>query len=395
MTGERPGAARTGGPASPAARPLQVESGASLLERHALLLLDLDGTVYVAPDPIPTAAPALAAARAAGARLLFLTNNALRTPGQTAELLGRLGVPATAEEIVTSAQAAAGLLAADLPPGSPVLVVGGEGLRQALTEVGLHPVDGADEHPVAVAQGYSPEVGWALLSEGALAVRAGARWVATNLDRTLPSPRGQMVGNGALVAAVHAATGADPEVAGKPERHLVDAALARVGAPAADPGALVVGDRLDTDIACANRAGLPSLLVLTGVSGVRDLLAATPEERPTFLGRDLTALQQRQPAVRLGEGAARCGPWQARVSGDRLVLDGPFEGSADRPVDSASSAGEPAAGQASDRQQGGGDGLDVVRAAAVAAWAAADAGAALALSEVTERLEQLGRLEPA
>ncbi|MGN6244113.1 MAG: HAD-IIA family hydrolase [Motilibacteraceae bacterium] len=360
-------------------RPLRAGTSAPLLERHDLLLLDLDGTVYVAPEVIPTAPAALEQARRAGARLLFLTNNALRTPEQTADLLTGLGVPAAPDEVVTSAQAAAGLLAADLPAGSRILVVGGEGLRRAVADVGLAPVAEAAERPAAVVQGYAPTVDWALLSEGALAVRAGARWMATNLDLTLPSPRGLLVGNGALVAAVRAATGAEPEVAGKPERHLVDAALARVAAPPADGRdsdregeGLVVGDRLDTDIACANRARLPSLLVLTGVSGVPELLTAVPQERPSWVGRDLTALQQTHPPVQVDEGGeARCGGWRARVVAGRLEV-GPSGGAA--PGD-------------------GGDGLDGLRAAAVAAWAAVDAGTAVDVAEAVSRLDRLDRLD--
>ncbi|MGN6332619.1 MAG: HAD-IIA family hydrolase [Motilibacteraceae bacterium] len=384
--------------------PLRAGSQVPPVAGHDLLLLDLDGTVYVAPEVIPTAPGALEKARAGGTRVLFLTNNALRTPEQTADLLSGLGVPAAADEVVTSAQAAAGLLAADLPAGSPVLVVGGEGLRRAVADAGLLPVGEAADGPVAVVQGYAPSVDWALLSEGALAVRAGARWMATNLDLTLPSPRGLLVGNGALVAAVRAATGVEPEVAGKPERHLVDAALARVAATAARsapgpaarsapgpaarsapgpaarsapaaPTGLVVGDRLDTDIACAHRAGLPSLLVLTGVSRVPELLTAGREERPTLVGRDLSALHVPHPTVLLEEvGAARCGRWRAEVVDRRLTLE---------PVGGAAVARDDQAGE------GGTDGLDPLRAAAVAAWAAADAGRSVDVADAAARLIEL------
>jgi ribonucleotide monophosphatase NagD (HAD superfamily) len=276
--------------------------------------------------------------------------------------------------VVTSAQAAAGLLAADLPAGSPVLVVGGEGLRRAVADAGLVPVEEAADGPVAVVQGYAPTVDWALLSEGALAVRAGARWMATNLDLTLPSPRGLLVGNGALVAAVRAATGVEPEVAGKPERHLVDAALARVGAATArsapaDPSGLVVGDRLDTDIACAHRAGLPSLLVLTGVSRVPELLTAAPGERPTLVGRDLSALHVPHPTVLLEEGgAARCGRWRGHVVDGRLTVE---------------PAGDAGVGEDDTHR------LDPLRAAAVAAWAAADAGRPVDVADAVARLTEL------
>jgi HAD superfamily hydrolase (TIGR01450 family) len=168
-----------------------------------------------------------------------------------------------------------------------VLVVGGAGLREPLRAHGLVPVASAEDQPVAVVQGWSPDLTWALLAEGAVAVRRGCRWVATNRDATLPSPRGPLPGNGAMVAAVAMATGVEPEVVGKPGRALFDAAVRRTAAQRP----LVIGDRLDTDIAGANAAGLDSLLVLTGVSGPDDLLAAAPERRPTYVGRDLSALR--------------------------------------------------------------------------------------------------------
>jgi ribonucleotide monophosphatase NagD (HAD superfamily) len=187
---------------------------------------------------------------------------------------------------MTSAIAAAVHLASRHPAGSPVLVVGGAGVREALSSAGLEPVDSAEDRPVAVLQGFAPEVGWPMLAEAAVAIRAGAEWVASNADATLPSPRGPLPGNGSLVEAVATATGRRPQVIGKPQPALFTAALVVSGGTRP----LVVGDRLDTDIAGAVAASLPSLLVLTGVSSAADLLAAPADQRPTYIGRDLGVL---------------------------------------------------------------------------------------------------------
>lgn len=281
-----------------------------LIEGYDALLVDLDGVVYLADDPIDGAAQGLAAARDAGVRIRFVTNNAARTPGDVANALSAMGVPAQPAEVTTSAVAAAQLLARRLPADAPVLVVGGVGVRAALSEAGLRPVTEASEQPVAVLQGFAPEVGWRTLAEAAVAIRAGASWVATNADRTLPSPRGPLPGNGSLVAALATATGETPEVIGKPEPALFRAAIEASGSE--QP--LMVGDRLDTDIAGARRAGLPALLVLTGVSQPADLVTAPPQARPTYLGRDLGALTVAHDAPRRQGDAMVCGTARARLT---------------------------------------------------------------------------------
>ncbi|MCB0945446.1 MAG: HAD hydrolase-like protein, partial [Mycobacterium sp.] len=161
--------------------------------------------------------------------------------------------------------------------GSAVLVVGTDALGDEIAAVGLRPVRLASEEPAAVVQGHSTETCWANLAEAALAIRAGALWVAANVDKTLPTERGLLPGNGAMVAALRTATEAEPQVAGKPAPTLMSDALARGDFHAP----LVVGDRLDTDIAGANAADLPSLMVLTGVSTAVEAVHARPEERPT------------------------------------------------------------------------------------------------------------------
>jgi HAD superfamily hydrolase (TIGR01450 family) len=264
-----------------------------LLDCYGTLLLDLDGVVYLDDQPIAGAVDALDRVRAAGRAVTYVTNNAAHTPADVVARLTGLGIAATDTEVVTSSMAAADLLAGELPPGSRVLVVGGRGLWSAVEAAGLSPSrSGADV--AAVVQGWGPDVAWADLAEVTVALRSGARWVATNLDRTLPSPRGPLPGSGSLVAAVQTATGRSPDaVAGKPFAPLFDAARRRSG----DGSALMVGDRLDTDIAGAVTAGIPTLLVLTGVSSAADLLDADPGSRPTYVGRDLRSLLLRHPEV--------------------------------------------------------------------------------------------------
>jgi len=302
---------------------------------YDVALLDLDGVLYRGLEPVEHAADALRAARAAGLRLGFVTNNAARPASAVAEALRQLGIEAQSDDVVTSAQAAAHLLAQRFAPGAPVLVVGGEGLRQACTEQGLRVVATAADGPIAVAQGYAPDVGWRELAEATVAVREGSWWVATNLDATLPSERGELPGNGSLVAVVATAVGRGPDVvAGKPAAPLFAEAIERTAARRP----LIVGDRLDTDIAGARARGLASLLVLTGVATARDLLVAPAAQRPTYVAADLRGLIEEHPEV--GEGT--CGGWSARVVDGELRL----------------------AGEGTD--------ADALRALASASWAAAD-----------------------
>lgn len=264
-----------------------------LAQEHDCLLLDLDGTVFRGNEPTTGAVETLAKI---GSRVLFVTNNASRGPAEVAQHLREMGFSAEPDDIVTSAQSAAHLLAAQLPPGSPVLIVGTESLAAEVRGVYLKPVRLWSDEPVAVVQGHSTQTGWPDLAEAALAIRGGALWVATNVDLTLPSERGLLPGNGAMVAALRAATGSEPQVAGKPAPTLMEDALARGDFHTP----LVVGDRLDTDIAGANAAGLPSLLVLSGVSTARDTVYAAPAQRPTFIAEDLRSLLGRPEQLRVG-----------------------------------------------------------------------------------------------
>ncbi len=314
-----------------------------------LALVDLDGVAYRGHEPIDHAATSLVAARDAGMSLVFVTNNASREPEEVAAQLTELEIPTVADEVLTAAQAAAVLLATRLSPGDKVLVVGGKGLRTATTQAGFTVVEGADDAPVAVVQGFSPDLGWRQLAEAAYAVAGGAWHVASNLDLSLPTDRGFAPGNGALVGAVVHATGITPDSSGKPSPAMYELAISRHGARAP----LVVGDRLDTDLAGARAGGIPGLHVFTGVNSARDAVLAGPHERPHLLGADLRALLEPHPEPVAGpEGWWVCRDAAARVGDGRLELDGA--------------------------------GIDLARAACAAAWAAADHGAPVDPAHVAE-----------
>lgn len=275
----------------------------TLAERYDLFVFDLDGVVYVGSDAVVGAARAIGRLHERRLPVAYATNNASRRAPAVAELLTGLGIPASAPEVVTSAQATAAVLAQRLPAGGRVLVVGADALAAELSDVGLSPVTSAADAPLAVAQGFGPQVSWVQLAEATVAIRAGALWVATNPDRTLPSPRGPLPGNGALVAALSTAVDRVPDlVIGKPGNALFEQAVRERGATRP----LVIGDRLDTDIEGANRAGMDSLLVLTGVARPLDVVAAVPGQRPTYLAADLDGLFDRAAAVPVRDvGAGR------------------------------------------------------------------------------------------
>ena len=303
----------------------------TLAQEHDCLLLDLDGTVFRGHEATPGAVETLAAVRS---RVLFVTNNASRGPAEVAQHLCAMGFTAKPDDIVTSAQSAARLLQEQLQPGAAVLIVGTDSLAAEVRNVGLKPVRLWSDDPVAVVQGHSPQTGWADLAEAALAIRGGALWVAANVDKTLPSERGLLPGNGAMVAALRAATDSDPLVAGKPEPTLLTDALAR--GKFRTP--LVVGDRLDTDIAGANAAGLPSLHVLSGVSTAADTVRADAGQRPNYIAQDLRSLNARADSLRIGPHPA----WDVDVGPTAVTV------------------------QSTGRDPG--DSLSVVRATAGAVW---------------------------
>ncbi|MBV8965836.1 MAG: HAD-IIA family hydrolase, partial [Mycobacteriaceae bacterium] len=274
----------------------------TLASQYDCLLCDLDGTLFRGAQPTVGAVETLA--RLSG-RVFFITNNASRGAAEVADHLRELGFAAAGEDVVTSAQTAARLLASELAAESAVLVVGTDALADEVAAVGLRPVRQCSDEPVAVVQGHSAHTCWSNLAEAALAIRGGALWVAANVDVTLPSERGLLPGNGAMVAALRAATDHEPRIAGKPEPALFRDALRRGNFRAP----LVIGDRLDTDIAGANTAELPSILVLTGVSTAEDAIFAPAPQRATYIANDLRALADSADRLRI---AAQPG-WQVGV----------------------------------------------------------------------------------
>lgn len=302
--------------------------GESLATSYDLLMFDLDGVVYVDGHAVEHAARSIATAREGGAHIAFITNNAARTPEQVADHLRELGVQAEPGDVVTSSQAAARLLVEGHGEGAPIAVLGTDGLVGALEEAGLEPVEVGDPRAVAVVSGYAPEIRWRVIMRAATLIRNGLPWVVTNTDLTLPTDDGLAPGHGLLVRLISDFAEVTPTVAGKPQRPLLDETRRRV----AGERPLMVGDRLDTDIAGGHRAGTDSLLVMTGVSSLADLLAAGPDERPTWIGADLRVLTR--PGCRaVGSGESRdawtAGPWQAQVVDGRLVVEGSGAGPAD------------------------------------------------------------------
>jgi len=280
-------------------------------------MLDLDGVVYVGAEAVPGAAEHLAAARGQGLRLAFITNNASRPPGAVAAHLRELGVPATEADVVTSAQAAARLVADRFGTGVSVASLGADGLAEALLDAHLEPVSVEDD-AVAIVTGYGPDVPWRDVMRAAVRIRDGLPWIASNTDHTFPAPFGVAPGHGVQVQMLREFTGVDPVVAGKPQRPLLDETVRRVGGR--QP--LMVGDRLDTDIEGAHEAGVDSLLVLTGVTGVADLFAARERLRPTYVAPDLGGLLEPQP-VPTREGSTEVlGGWRAAVADGRLRVAG-------------------------------------------------------------------------
>lgn len=260
-----------------------------------VVLADLDGVVYAGPTALPHAVDSLNEVSRT-TRLGYITNNASRTDSSVAEHLRSLGLTVAPDEVVTSPQAAMRLLATIVPPPATLLIVGGEGLVVEAQKAGYTVTRSAEDSPAAVVQGFAPDVAWTDLAEAAFALQlpeeeGGIPWIATNNDWTIPRERGVAPGNGTLVSAVHTAIGRLATVAGKPEVPIFEEAKARFGAQ----HPLFIGDRLDTDILGANRAGIASALVLTGIDRPKHVLAAPDGSRPTFILSDLRELLEPYP----------------------------------------------------------------------------------------------------
>ncbi|KAJ1684304.1 hypothetical protein LUZ63_020597 [Rhynchospora breviuscula] len=290
----------------------------ALCEAHDTTVLDLDGVVYVGAEAVPGAPEHLRRARERGTHLAYVTNNASRTPGAVEDKLSGLGVPVAPGDVVTSAQAAARVLAEQLEPGARVFLIGGDGLETALVDAGLTPVTEVADEPQAVVQGFGPDMPWGRVVAGATLVRRGLPWVASNTDMTFPTQDGLGPGNGTLVRLIADFAEREPVVAGKPSPPLLQETQRRVGGQRP----LMVGDRLDTDIAGALAVQWPSLLVLTGVTGLAELVAARPGERPTYLAEDLGGLLVAHPEPQRDGDAWVVGGWRAQVGDGRLRVDG-------------------------------------------------------------------------
>ena len=293
------------------------ESSTPIVEAHDLVMFDLDGVVYVGGAAIDGVAAHIDRVRESGRHVAFVTNNASRTPAQVAEKLVGVGVRAAARDVVTSAQAAARLLAEQHGPGAKVLLLGGEGLRVALLEADLVPVEGP-EGAVAVVSGYGPDVRWRDIMRVSTLVRDGLPYVASNMDMTIPTSYGLAPGHGVLVRTISGFAGVEPTVAGKPEKPLMDETVRRVGGDRP----LMVGDRLDTDIEGAHAIDVPSLLVLTGVTWLDELVGATPELRPSYISPTMAGLFEPHPVPTDAGAGSELGGWVGTVVEGRLHVTG-------------------------------------------------------------------------
>lgn len=249
--------------------------------RH--LIIDMDGVLYLGNEPIPGTSEFVEFLREQGIGFVLATNNSTRTPQQVVDKLAGMGVEAHASEVLTSSQATASYLAGIAPPGTRVFVVGMDGLRWALREAGFALVEDGAEF---VVTGLDSRVCYGRLAQATLQIRAGAQFIGTNPDLTLPTERGIVPGAGSLLALLEAATGTMPTVIGKPGTAMMEQALARMGGQPATTA--VLGDRLDTDMLAGRRAGLRTLLVLSGVTD-RAMLADS-EVRPDMVFDDVAHL---------------------------------------------------------------------------------------------------------
>ncbi|GAA1347434.1 HAD-IIA family hydrolase [Falsarthrobacter nasiphocae] len=255
----------------------------TFIEEFDGFLFDLDGVVYAGQGAIDGAPESITALRDAGRPVGFVTNNASRSEADVAAHLRELGVPAEESTVFGSARTAMSLLDDRAEKGARVFVVGSPSLADLVTDagftvVGLDAME-AGEGCDVVVQGFSPETGWRHLAAASYAIEAGADWIATNMDATIPRAEGIAPGNGSLVEGVRRATGRDPVVAGKPEPAIFHRAAKALGCSRP----LVVGDRLDTDIAGGRASGFASALVLTGIDSRESAEAASADQRPDFV----------------------------------------------------------------------------------------------------------------
>lgn len=246
------------------------------LEKWGNFIIDMDGVLWRGETPLPGLREFFTALRGTKRHFVLATNNSSRTVNQYLTKLRHMGVQVSEEEILTSAQVTANHLANTAPAGSRVYVIGGDGLRTSLQERSF---EITDANPAYVVVGFDRSLNWDRLDTAVLNIRAGAVFVATNSDATYPTEAGIGIGNGAILAAINTATGETPIIVGKPEPPLYEQALQRLGGSPAQT--IMIGDRLETDILGANRAGITSLLLLTGVTTQDNLTDS--EIQPDFV----------------------------------------------------------------------------------------------------------------
>jgi glycerol 3-phosphatase-2 len=263
-----------------------------LADRYRGFVFDLDGVIFRGGDTIAAAPRVVDELRARGVPHLFATNNSSRTPEDISSALREMGVEAAPSAVLTSAQATADFLALVAPADATAYVIGRRGLREALADSGIRVVDGDPDRTDLVVVGWDREVDYARLRRASLLVQRGARLIASNADAAYPAPDGLWPGAGAILAAVVTTTGATPEVVGKPASPMFESARRRLGVDAP----LVIGDRLDTDVAGAEAVGWDSLLVLSGVSTRADLLRCPVP--PVHLAGDVGGLLEDRPEGR-------------------------------------------------------------------------------------------------
>lgn len=294
-----------------------------LAQAYDTALLDLDGVVYIGQDAVPGVIGALNQAHDEfGMTLTCVTNNASRSPQRVADHLVQLGLKVSAADVVTSAQAGAAELAKLIPQGSRVFVLGSQDLAREVELVGLLASHDDSLTYDGLIQGYWPDMPWRILDFAAELLRIGVPWVATNMDMTIPTPTGVAPGNGSVVQALGQSVNREPTlVAGKPETPLMQQSIDRTNSKRP----LVVGDRLDTDIHGANNVGVDSLLVLSGVTTLAEILQAPVELRPTYIAWDACEILKPQTGASFGGKVSSCGGWQVINSdlvGQGDALDG-------------------------------------------------------------------------
>ncbi len=289
---------------------------AKIWREFDVLLADLDGVVYEGTRAISGAAEAIGELSKAGVSIGYVTNNSSRRPEAIAEQLAGFGVNVSPDDIIGSGKTGVELLATLIPAGSKVLVVGGEGLRARVLEGGFEIAASSDDKPAGVIQGFAPDVSWKDLAEAAYSIQNGAKWVATNQDWTLPQEKGMAPGNGTLVSAVHTAVGELPLVAGKPESAIFNAAVKHFQTKSP----LFIGDRIDTDITGANRAGIASVLVMTGVSTRKEVLGIKAEGRPNFIIGSLAELLKPYDEPKKTKRGFCCKGVEVELLGNRVMV---------------------------------------------------------------------------